>query len=128
MSKKQTALSRVFEVEYVVWHDNLAEMKHFCGEDCVITYESCHIDDYFNLSVDDCMKEKKVNVPTGHYVVKIPEFGLTVMDPIDFNLFFEKVQQEDDKKETSVPEPKAEDNPIETVLEESIEDDVLLPF
>lgn len=76
------------EVEYLIWNDNLANMKHFCGENCKITYESCCIDDYFLLVVDDFIKRQKVSVALHDYVVKFGDDMFTVVKAEDFDEYF----------------------------------------
>lgn len=82
------------ELECITWHDNLSEMKHFCGDDCTITYESCHIDDYYNLSLYDALKRKNVNVALHDYVIKLPDdIGFTVCGRELFDSFFTKEEE-----------------------------------
>ena len=80
------AISKNIEVDYLKWTDNLHEMKVFCP--CVITYESCCIDDYYSLTIYDDLRENEVIVPLGNYVVKFNNI-LTHVDPETFELLFE---------------------------------------
>lgn len=86
---KKATLKQV-TIEYVVWNDNLSEMKHFCLDQCKITYETCEIDDYWHLQVYDDFREKWVTVPLGHRVVKLGPDDFIVVDPGRFKALFEE--------------------------------------
>ena len=101
------------EIEYVIWKDNLAEMKHFCGDQCVITYESCYLDDYWSLMVNDCInpENSKHDVALGNYVVKLGENCFTVIDSMDFNDIFEKIENNiNEQEEKQLPDTAFEPN------------------
>ena len=76
------------EIEYIQWKDNLSEMKRFCQDDCKIEYLTTSIDDFWHLSVNDCLTHMWVGVAIGYYVVKLPD-GFTVVNDIDFKKYFE---------------------------------------
>lgn len=76
------------EVEAIRWTDNLPEMKHFCGKNCTITYESTPLDDFFQLVIDDFVKEKEVSVPFGNYVVCFGKDMFTTMSESDLMKYF----------------------------------------
>lgn len=80
------AISKNIEVDYLKWTDNLHEIKVFCP--CVITYESCCIDDYYSLTIYDDLREAEVIVPLGNYVIKFNNM-ITHVDPETFKLLFE---------------------------------------
>lgn len=92
------AISKNIEVDYLKWTDNLHEMKVFCS--CVITYESCCIDDYYSLTIYDDIRENDVIVPLGNYVIKFNNI-LTHVDPETFELLFEitSCNQQSDQNE-----------------------------
>ena len=78
-------------VEYLKWNDNVSDMKRFCGDSCVITYETCHIDDYILLRLDDCLKGENYIVPLHNYVIKLDDNMFTAIDSNMFDKYFNKI-------------------------------------
>lgn len=85
---KNTATLKPLTFRYLQWNDNLSEMKMFCGEDCIITYECAPgLDCYWMLVVDAINKDGYTSVPLGHYVIKLSE-GFIVVSPHTFKKYF----------------------------------------
>lgn len=76
------------EFEAIQWKDNISEMKRFCLENCTITFETCCIDDYWYLVVND-RYGNKIGVPLKDWVVKLGEGEFIVVRNEDFNEYFE---------------------------------------
>lgn len=75
-------------IEAVQWSDNIDEMKNFCGRNCIITYESCSIENYFLLKINDFDTLQPVCVPIGDWVVKIDTDHFIVVKDEDFDVYF----------------------------------------
>lgn len=98
----------------VRWHDNCSEMKRFCHDCCTITYETCCVDDYWKLVVNDYFQHNKVAVALGDYVVKLSEKCFFVVREDDFDEFFKVIP---------VSQVKAEkENHIENKIDEITSD------
>lgn len=80
------AIFKPREVMYCQWNDNIAEMKLFCRDECIITYEyGPGLDCFFSLVIGGCI------VPLHDYVVKIGG-KIKVYSPKEFSEIFEKVE------------------------------------
>lgn len=88
MSNK--AVLKPIEVEYLQWHNNLSEIKRFCQDNCKIEYLTTSIDDFWHLSVNNCITHMWKGVAMGNYVVKLPD-GFTVISNIDFKDYFDDI-------------------------------------
>lgn len=83
-----TCSPKKISFRYLQWNDNLSEMKMFCGNDCIITYEYAPgLDCYWMLVVDTINKDGYTSVPLGHYVIKLFE-GFIVVSPHTFKKYF----------------------------------------
>lgn len=92
MNKINKAILKAKEVEYLQWNDNYVEMKVFCGSNCVITYEMCPgIDTYFNLELNDFIRDRKSTVAFNDYVIKFDDGCFTHVSPLEFKEYFDNV-------------------------------------
>lgn len=121
------------ECEALQWTDNYVEMKHFCGDNCTITFESCPLDDFFSLQVEDGLRGFGVNVPLNDYVVRMGNNVYTVIRASDFDEYFcSSVEAEEETpidwnpKKTEIPPvlPIDDHGPLSTppIVCENIED------
>lgn len=68
--------------------EQFRELKKFCGDSIKISYESCMIDDFWLIQLEDSLQHKLVTVPDSAFIIKI-ENGFTVLDAHDTYEYFE---------------------------------------
>lgn len=86
------------------WKDNLHEMKTFCMDNCTITYETCHIDDYWSLKVLNGITGKEVAVALYDWVIKIDDNFFIVVSNDACKEMFDRVTQSDNGQDAEKSE------------------------
>lgn len=89
MKKLELKINEFKAIQWEETEDCFSEMKRFCGDMCIISYETCDgIGDFWLLQLKVGPNEQPVTVPVGDWVIKGFDGNFYILNNSDIKEYF----------------------------------------